>query len=145
MKVVLDTNVLVAGLRSRDGASFQILSAISKEIFELLISVPLFLEYEGTLKRVEHLRKTGLTLSDIDVVLDFIAARATHVSLYFLWRPLLPDPSDDMVLELAVAGEADTVVTFNLSDFAAAKETHGLSILSPSDFWRLLKKKGLIE
>ncbi len=117
-RVVLDTNVLVAGLRSRRGASYRVLTLVGTRRFAHVVSVPLVLEYEEVLKR----RGTGHRLSraHVDAVLDYLCATGEHQPIHFLWRPLLPDPEDDMVLEAAVNGQCDRIVTFNSRDFMGA-------------------------
>jgi putative PIN family toxin of toxin-antitoxin system len=130
-RVVLDTNVLVAGLRSRQGASFKLLSEIGHGKFEIALSVPLVLEYEDALLR--HASATGLSRRDVDVVLDYFCSVAHLQTIFFLWRPLLPDPKDDLVLELAVAAGCRTVVTFNVRDFRGG-ESLGVSAVPPGTF-----------
>ncbi|MBF0284438.1 MAG: putative toxin-antitoxin system toxin component, PIN family [Magnetococcales bacterium] len=140
MKVVLDTNVLVAGLRSSNGASHRLLQQLPLlQMFYPQISVPLFLEYEAVLKRPD----SGIRLEreEIDVILDVIAAVSDQVKLHYLWRPVLPDPADDMVLELAMASNAEAIVTFNTKDFAEAERRFGIRILTPREFWLLLQEK----
>ena len=129
--IVLDTNVLIAGLRSRNGASFQLLSLVGESAFELNVSVPLVLEYEEVAKRES--RALGLTHAEIDDVLDYLCAVATHREIYFLWRPVLRDAADDMVLEVAVEAGCDIVVTHNVRDFAGA-ERFGVRALTPGEF-----------
>jgi putative PIN family toxin of toxin-antitoxin system len=136
--IVLDTNVLIAGLRSRNGASFQLLSLVGESAFELNVSVPLVLEYEEVAKRES--RALGLTHAEIDDVLDYLCAVATHREIYFLWRPVLRDAADDMVLEVAVEAGCDIVVTHNVRDFAGA-ERFGVRALTPGEF---LKRIGVI-
>ena len=136
--VVLDTNVLIAGLRSRNGASFQLLALIGEGAFELNVSVPLVLEYEEVAKR--NARALGLTHADIDDVLDYLCAVAAHREIYFLWRPVLRDASDDMLLEVAVEAGCDFVVTHNVRDFAGA-ERFGVQALTPGEF---LKRIGVV-
>ena len=131
--IVLDTNVLIAGLRSRNGASFQVLSLVGESAFELNVSVPLVLEYEEVAKRES--RALGLTHAEIDEVLDYLCAVATHREIYFLWRPVLRDAADDMVLEVAVDAGCDIVVTHNVRDFAGA-ERFGVRVLTPGEFLR---------
>jgi putative PIN family toxin of toxin-antitoxin system len=138
LSIVLDTNVLIAGLRSRNGASFQLLSLIGESAFELNVSVPLILEYEEAAKRES--RALGLTHAEIDDVLDYLCAVATHREIYFLWRPVLRDAADDMVLEVAVEAGCDIVVTHNVRDFVGA-ERFGVRALTPGEF---LKRIGVI-
>ena len=135
-RIVLDTNVLVSALRSRKGASFKIVSLIGKNLFQLSISVPLVLEYEGAAKRISKL--VGLRYSDIDDILDYICKVAEHREIYYLWRPFLKDPKDDMVLEVAVESESEFIVTHNIRDFAGI-EQFGLEAITPR---QLLEKIG---
>jgi predicted nucleic acid-binding protein len=102
--IVLDTCVLVSGLRSRRGASFQILSRIGTGAFELAVSVPLVVEYEDVLVRQADV--IGLQAKDVEDLLDYVCSVAKRQSIFFLWRPLSPDPKDDMVAEVAVAAGA---------------------------------------
>jgi putative PIN family toxin of toxin-antitoxin system len=134
MRVVLDTNVLVAGLMSRRGASHQILRGIAFDLVDLVISVPLFLEYEAVLKRPSVLRQTGLGVKDMDAVLDLIAGRARQAPLYFTWRPQLRDADDEMVLEAATNGGAGAIVTFNQRDFLPQATTFSVRVVAPGDY-----------
>jgi putative PIN family toxin of toxin-antitoxin system len=129
---VLDTDVMVAAFRSQIGASRQILLAAVARRFELLLSVPLVLEYEAVLNRPEHLAASGLTSVEVEHVLDDLAAVAKPVKLAFRWRPRLRDPNDDMVLETAVNGNADAIVTFNQRDFEEAKRSFACAVLLPA-------------
>lgn len=122
---MLDTDVLVAALRSSRGASRQLLLGALDHHFELLLSVPLVLEYEAVLTRPEHLAACGLRSEEVERVLDDLASVAKPVRLAFRWRPRLPDPNDDMVLETAVNGNADAIVTFNQRDFKEASRSGG--------------------
>jgi predicted nucleic acid-binding protein len=129
---VLDTHVIVSALRSRAGASFGLLSLLPSGRFEPIISVPLMLEYEDACRRLLA-PGSPLTAADVEVVLDMLCAASRHQRVFFLWRPLLRDPKDDMVLELAVAAGCDAIVTFNLRDFAGA-ERFGIRPVSPREF-----------
>jgi len=102
-RIVLDTNVVVAGLRSNRGASFRLLTEVGRGTVEVALSVPLVLEYEEALRRSGG--ATGLTDQDVDSVLDFFCSVGHLQRVFYLWRPLLPDPGDDMVLEVAVAAQ----------------------------------------
>ena len=119
---VLDTDVMVAALRSDRGASRQLLLAALNQQFELLLSVPLMLEYEAVLTRPQHLAACGLSSVEVGRVLDDLAAVARPVRLAFRWRPRLSDPDDDMVLETAINGSANAIVTLNQSDFAPSQK-----------------------
>ena len=131
---VLDTNVLVAGLRSRRGASFQLLQLVgASDAFHICLSVPLVLEYEAVVKR--QARELGLKLGEVDSVLDYLCSVAAMHEVFFLWRPVLRDPRDDFVLELAVSAGCETIVTFNQRDFAGA-EAFGIGIERPREFMK---------
>jgi putative PIN family toxin of toxin-antitoxin system len=131
-RVVLDTNVLVSAMRSRRGASFRLLDEIGRGRFEVVVSVPLVVEYEAAL--LEH-RPPSVTANDVAIVLDYVCAESREQEIYYLWRPLLRDPKDDMVLEVAVAGGCDAIVTYNIADFGGA-ERFGIRAVRPLDFLR---------
>ena len=131
MRIVIDTNVLVAALRSTLGASFRLLSLLPSEKFTIAVSVPLVIEYEEVLKR--ELAGVHLTAQDIDAVIDFLCQVGVRQDIFFLWRPLLSDPSDDMVLEVAVAASCDAIVTYDRRHFRRA-EHFELRILDPREF-----------
>jgi len=135
IRVVVDTSVVVSALRSRRGASFRLMRLVGRDRFRTIVSVPLVLEYESATKRIS--RSLGLRHSDIDDVLDYLCKVSEHRQIFYLWRPHLRDPSDDMVLELAVEAEADAIVTHNVRDFAGA-EQFGIRVLRPQDFLREL-------
>ena len=131
-RIVVDTNVIVSGLRSRRGASYRLLSLIGKSaVFEISLSVPLLLEYEDALKR--HARQLGMTHEDIDDVLEYLCSVASLHEVYYLWRPVLRDPKDEFVLELAVGAGCETIVTYNTRDFAGAG-TFGIVVERPREF-----------
>lgn len=130
-QIVLDTNVIIAGLRSRNGSAFQLLTLVGSERFNIHLSVPLVLEYEEVLRR-EILNLT-ISESDIQDFIDFHCAVAMRHQVFFLWRPYLRDPKDDMVLELAVKAGCDSVVTYNVRDFAGI-ERFGISAITPATF-----------
>jgi putative PIN family toxin of toxin-antitoxin system len=134
-RVVIDTSVLIAGLRSALGASYQILQGLGRAEFTVSVSVPLVLEYESVAKR--QARELGLTFDDIDDVLDYVCSIAEPREIFYLWRPFLSDPRDDLVLELAVEANAGFILTHNLRDFAGA-EQFGVEALSPGAFLRYL-------
>jgi len=135
MKIVIDTNVFVAGLRSNQGASHLILQKIGSAEIKGLISVPSLLEYEDVLKRPDNLLAFGMKSEDIDVILDMICHRFQHVVTHFLWRPCLKDPGDDMLLELAVGGGAGAIVTHNIKHFREISNLfYNLKILTPKEY-----------
>ncbi|MGA9529324.1 MAG: putative toxin-antitoxin system toxin component, PIN family [Terriglobales bacterium] len=135
---VLDTDVLVAAFRSELGASRQVLMSALDRQFELLLSVPLMLEYEAVLSRPEHLSVSGASAEDIRDVLDVLALVGKRVTIAFRWRPALPDANDDMVLETAVNGHADAIVTFNQRDFNPVAARFGCRVVRPGEFLRML-------
>ena len=136
---VLDTSVVVAAFRSGRGASRQLLVAALDLQFELLLSVPLLLEYEAVLTRPEQLRTFDITERDVNRVLDDLTSVARPVQLSYRWRPQLPDAKDDMVLETAVNGNADAVVTFNEMDFAPMRERFDCRVVLPGAALRELR------
>lgn len=129
--IVLDTNVLVAALRSRRGASFRLLELVGRDRFTLNVSVPLVLEYEDVLLRMTA--ELGLAGRDVRDLLDYLCSVANNQAIFFLWRPRLRDPKDDMVLELAAAAGCKTIITFNLRDFVGVAE-FGVRAITPRDF-----------
>jgi putative PIN family toxin of toxin-antitoxin system len=136
---VLDTDVMVAALRSDRGASRQLLLTALNRQFELLLSVPLMLEYEAVLTRPQHLAACGLSSAEVAHILDDLAAVARPVRLAFRWRPRLPDPDDDMVLETAINGRASAIVTFNRRDFADAGKDFDCAIILPATALRQIR------
>lgn len=140
MKLVLDTDVIVAGVISPQGASRLCLRAALRRDVRPLISVPLALEYEAVLKRPDTLVRARLNVTDIDRLLDTLLQGAELVDTAFLWRPSLRDPGDEMVLEAAVNGGADRLITFNVRDFAGAAQ-FGIDVERPGAAWRRYRKR----
>ena len=136
-EVVLDTNVLVAGLRSRLGASFRLISLIGEGKFGINLSVPLVLEYEEVLIRQQ--RDLGLTTSDVDDFLDYLCSVANLHEVYFLWRPHLRDPKDEMILELAVKARCEYIVTYNERDFRGVQK-FGIQTMTAREFLETIKE-----
>ncbi len=130
-QVVIDTNVFIAALRSRRGASHKLLLLVGSEKFAINISVPLILEYEDVAKR--YLDELPLSENEIDDVLDYLCAVANRRTVFYLWRPFLKDPKDDMVLELAVTANCDFIITYNQKDFQGI-ERFGIGLLTPKEF-----------
>ena len=143
MKLVLDTDAMVAAIRSDAGASRRLLQSVLERRRELtlLVSVPLLIEYEAVMTRPEHLKAARLSVADVGTLLDAIAAAAEPVRLAYLWRPTLSDANDDMVLESAVNGGAYGIVTFNRRDFEPSIKQFGILALSPGEAVRLLEKR----
>ena len=129
--IVIDTNVFIVGLRSKRGASYRLLMLLGSETFDIHLSVPLVLEYEDAAKRL--LDDMPLSEQDVDDVLDYLCAVGQRHDLFYLWRPYLRDPRDDMVLELAVTARCDFVLTYNKRDFAGIAQ-FGIEILTPGEF-----------
>jgi len=137
-QIVLDTNVLVAALRSRRGASYQLLRQVGSGRFVLNLSVPLVLEYEDAAKRL--VGQIPLSMAQIDDIIDYLCAVAEHRQVFYLWRPFLRDAKDDMVLELAVVARADCIVTFSRQDFQGAGQ-FGIRIVTPQEFLQEIGEK----
>jgi len=129
----LDTNVIVAGMCSPAGASAAILRSIRREEAALLLSVPLAIEYEAVCQRAEHRLAAGLNARQVDIFVTAVIAMAEPVETHLLWRPQLRDPNDEIVLEAAVNGRADALVTFNVRDFGKAPERFGVELLLPRE------------
>lgn len=138
-RIVIDTNVMVAALKSERGASYKLLSIIDEEQFQIGISVSLIFEYEDVLKRGDL--KLNLETEDIDDILDYICKVADKREIFYLWRPYLKDPKDDLLLELAVESESDFIITYNKKDFESI-DKFGLQALTPKEF---LEKIGEIK
>jgi len=129
-QVVLDTNVVYSGLRSRRGASFKVLSLLGTGRFQIHLSVPLVLEYEEVLRG--QIQDLGLTETDISDVLDYMCQVGDLHEIQFLWRPRLKDPDDEMVLECAVEAGCDCIVTYNKADFQRV-EPFGIELVTAQE------------
>ena len=138
MRVVLDSNILVAALRSRNGASFQLLRLLRNGRFEVALSVPLAFQYEAVL--VRHAKEIGLSKQEAVGLVDYFCRVAHKQEIHFLWRPTLSDPGDEFVLELAVAAGCRMIVTHNTRDFRGS-ERFGISVTTPGDFLTFLKEE----
>jgi putative PIN family toxin of toxin-antitoxin system len=137
-RIVIDTNVIVSALRSASGYSFKLLSIIDDERISVALSVPLILEYEDVVKRDRS--RIKLTRLELDDVSDYFCRVAEHRRIFYLWRPYLKDPKDDMVLELAVEAECEFIVTFNKKDFEGIEE-FGLKAVTPKEFLGIIGEK----
>ena len=135
VRIVLDTNVLYAGLYSSEGGSFKVLQAIEDGKIKIVISAALLFEYEEILKR----NQTILSLSDKEIgkILDYLCMQSEHQKIYFLWRPFLPDPKDDHILELAVASCTKFIVTHNIKDFRGT-EKFGVRSITPRELLEMI-------
>ncbi len=139
-RIVLDPSVIVAGLRSRLGASNRFLQLVAEERLVALVTTALFLEYEEVLKRPEQPLATGMHEKDIAGFLAAFASAAEPVEVHFLWRPQLADPDDEIVLEAAVYGRAQVVVTHNVRDFQPAARDFGIEVETPGAFLKRFTK-----
>jgi putative PIN family toxin of toxin-antitoxin system len=137
--IILDTNVLVAALRSRSGWSRQMLSQVLRLELVAGVSVPLFIEYESELQRAEQRAAFGLSISEVDTFLSGLASVLQPIDISFLWRPQLKDPADEMVLEAAVNGQCSHLITWNIRDFAQAAPKFNLKLFTPAQFYSTQK------
>ncbi|MBM2816931.1 MAG: putative toxin-antitoxin system toxin component, family [Ignavibacteria bacterium] len=135
IRIVIDTNVITSALMSKKGYSYRLLSIIDDVRFKPYISTPLIFELEDVVQR--NKRKIKLNQNEIDDILDYICYVAEQRKIFFLWRPFLKDPKDDMFLELAVEANCDYIITFNKKDFLGI-EKFGLKALTPKEFFELL-------
>ena len=141
IRVLLDTNVLVAGLTSSRGASFFLLQAVAAGKMQVAASPALWLEYESVLKRDSIRALHGFSVQQIDQLLSALAVWVHPVSLHYIWRPQLRDPGDEMVLEAAVNGQVSALVTHNVRDFSAAAPKFALQVLTPAQLISTMEKK----
>jgi putative PIN family toxin of toxin-antitoxin system len=137
--MVFDTDIIVTALRSKTGGSNAVLREAALGRLMPLVTPALFLEYEAVLKRPEQRLAHGLGLQDIDRFLAALASACEAVEVSFQWRPQLSDPNDEMVLEAAVNGRADALVTHNVRDFAKGAQRFGLRILRPGELLKELR------
>lgn len=138
MKIVLDTSVLVAAARSRNGASFALISSLPHPQFQICLSVAVYTEWQAVLSRPEHL-PPGASADMALAVTRYLASIAHLQDIHFLWRPFLRDPDDDMVLECAVAAGCRYIVTHNVKDFRRTEQL-GVQAVTPAQFLHLLKE-----
>jgi putative PIN family toxin of toxin-antitoxin system len=139
MRMVLDTDVLVAAFRSERGASRQLLIAALDERFVLLASTAMWLEYEAVMTRPSQLAAMQLSATEVRDALAALATVAEQVLIHFLWRPILTDAEDEHVLDLAMNGRADMLVTFNQDDFTEASKTFQIDVVTPAVALRKLR------
>jgi putative PIN family toxin of toxin-antitoxin system len=138
VRAVLDTSVLVAAMRSQDGASHQLLTHVARGSLTILASPALFLEYEDVLLRPSQMTAHGLTLSQIRRILLALAKLLEPVDIHYRWRPQLPDSADELVLDIAVNGRADALVTHNRKHFVPVERIFGIPVLTPGEMLRRL-------
>ena len=138
IKVVIDTNVLVSALRSDMGASYALISKIPSQKFQFFISVPLYTEYQDVLTRKEHMTGSS-TCEEIYAFLRYFCKVAHRRKIFYLWRPWLKDPKDDMVLELAVASKSEYIITYNLKDFSNIHK-FGIEAITPKQFLAIIRE-----
>lgn len=139
INVVIDTNVLISALRSKQGASHLLLLSLADDVFVPNVSVPLFVEYESVAKRAGLI--TDLNSNDINSILDYFLSKSSIRKIFYLWRPFLKDQKDDLVLEVAVESQSEYIITFNTSDFSGC-EKFGVKIVTPYEF---MKIRGLLS
>jgi putative PIN family toxin of toxin-antitoxin system len=139
INVVIDTNVIVAALKSRRGASYKLLISLTTGVYRPNISVPLFLEYESVAKRTGLV--IGLNDQDINDILDYILCQSSIRQIFYLWRPFLKNPLDDLVLEVAVESQSEYIVTFNKKDFSGI-ERFGIKVVTPQEF---MAERGMLK
>lgn len=139
MKIVLDTNVLVMALRSRRGASFRLLSELPAKDFEIVLSVPLYAEYQDVLSRPDMM-ELGYTAKDMSELTRYLSSISHKQAIYYLWRPWLKDPKDDMVLEAAFASQSEYIVTYNSKDFAGKgiEKSFGIKPVNANEFLKII-------
>lgn len=137
MRIVLDSSVLVAASRSRNGASFHIVSMLPSPKFEIALTIAVYTEWQAVLTRSEHL-PPGATPDMALGFLRYLASIAHLQDVHFLWRPFLRDPDDDMVLECAVASGSEFIVTHNVKDFRRVQELN-VQAITPVGFLKLLR------
>ena len=133
LRIVLDTAVVATALRSRSGAGNAVLQRVANRRVVPLATTTLVLEYEAVLKRPEQRVVTGLTIQEIEQFMAELAALCEPVEVHFRWRPQTRDPADEMVLEAAVNGKSDAIVTYNVRDLSAAAKRFGIPVLLPRD------------
>ncbi|MGA3085450.1 MAG: putative toxin-antitoxin system toxin component, PIN family [Thermodesulfobacteriota bacterium] len=135
-RIILDTNVLYAGLYSSEGASYQILRAIERGEIRIVLTTTLLLEYEDILNKKKL--ELGLSEKEIEAILDNLCRLSDHQKIYYLWRPFLKDPNDDHILELAVASQTEIIVTHNIKDFKEI-EKFGIRSITPKQLLKEIK------
>lgn len=134
--IVIDTNVIIAAMRSKQGASNLLLRLLGTSDWQAHISIPLILEYEEVCQRL--LPPLDLSREQVNDFLDYLCVVCSHHKIFYLWRPYLKDADDDFLLDLAVEASADFIITFNKKDFVGV-EKFAIQVLTPKEF---LQKTG---
>ncbi len=141
MRVVLDTNVLVAAVKSKKGMSYKLLTLLENDTFEIAVSNTLYHEYLDVLLRPD-IKPSAMSNFEMQLAIEDIVKRSVYQDIYFKWRPWLDDPNDDMILELSVAAACDFIVTFNVRDFGNSI-SFGVKAVTPVEFFEILKERSL--
>ena len=139
LNITIDTNVIIGALKSKKGACYKLLMLLTENLFVTNISVPLFIEYESVAKRESVVGE--LTEKEIETILNYFLSQSKIQQIFYLWRPVLKDPKDDLVLELAVKSQSKYIITFNKKDFKGC-EQFGIKALTPYEF---LNVRGLLK
>ena len=139
MRIVLDTSVLVAAARSRNGASFKLVSMLPTPEIEIALTVAVYTEWQAVMTRPENL-PPGATADDALAFLQYLASIAHLQDVHFLWRPFSRDPDDDMIVECAVAASCEYIVTHNVKDFRRVEELN-VQAITPAELLNLLRRK----
>lgn len=139
LRLVLDTDVIVAALRSPQGASAALVKAARYKRVQLLASTAMMMEYEAVCTRKEHLSGANLTRPEVQTYLDVLCSLTDYVEPHYSWRPQLTDANDEMVLETAINGQAHGIVTFNLKDYGTSSERFGVSLWLPKQAIRRIQ------
>ena len=133
--IVIDTNVVIAALRSKKGASYKLLSLIGTNKFEIHDSVAIVLEYEDVIQRFRT--EVRLSQDEVSIFVDSLCSMAHHHKIYFVWRPSLPDANDELFLELAISARCEYIVTHNIKDFKGT-EKFGIKAITPKEFLQII-------
>ncbi len=139
MRITPDTSVLVAAARSRNGASFKLMSILPTPGIEIALTIALYTEWQAVMTRPENL-PPGATAEDARAFLRYLASIAHLQEVHFLWRPFSRDPDDDMIVECAVSSGCEYIVTHNAKDFRRVEELN-VQVIAPADLLNLLKEK----
>jgi putative PIN family toxin of toxin-antitoxin system len=140
MRLVIDTDVIVAGMRSPGGASAALLVLLLERRATMLLSVALAFEYETTCMRAEHLLAAQANEAGVSRLIDAIIEVSEPVEVHYQWRPLLSDAGDELVLEAAANGRADAIVTFNRRNYGTAPGRFGIEVLTPAEALRRIRE-----